>query len=487
MRILFIITTYNRSHYLESLIRQINEDTDHAKTILVYDDYSDEIHANKNQELVSHYNNVVYSNTGKNLGKRGYWKLWDNICKDIWSVKGPDFDYYFILPDDFILNKDFINESIKQYDNIQDDNKICLSLFIEKERVDSTNWVDIKSELVQYGDTHYFKTQWMDMCIIAKRKFFEALEFKVKKVSDTRWKESDVIGSGVGAQLTKRLNKKYSLYHVSNSLCYEEEHKSMMNPNRVSAYNIQNNRRDYTQKVHVGIASIPARENLLKRTIQSLIYQVDKIYVYLNNYINIPEFLKNNPKIEVSCSEDYGDRGDAGKFFAFIKHDNLKGYYFGCDDDLIYPGDYVYTMINAIENNNRKAIIGIHGIILDDVVKDYYRNRSVIACLNKTTVNTFCHLLGTGAIAFHTDTIKVPEKWNKNMADITFGMAAQKQKVPMLCINHEGDWLHYMDPEVTIFDLQKNDCKEQTVLVNTIGWKIHTIEESYKPKLELHV
>ena len=477
MRLLFLITTYNRSYYLKNVVKQIQDNKEHDISIYIYDDHSDVKHRAVNMSFDR--KNITYYCSGQNLGKKGYWKVWDDILKYVKAIS--KFDYYFIIPDDFILTKDFINESIKQYEDINDPNKICLSLFIERERVDSTNWVEGQSELVQFGGTHYYRTQWMDMCAIVKYDFFKALGFNIKKVSESRWAESDVIGSGVGAQITKRLNKENHLYHVANSLCYEEEHESKMNPNRTQSYTPQCNRRDVKSLIHAGIASIPARENLLKRTIQSLIYQVDLIFVYLNNYIEVPEFCKHK-KIIVFRSQDYGDRGDAGKFFQFYKGTpiGIYGYYFGCDDDLIYPGDYIYNMINVIENNNRKCIVGLHGITLKQSVTDYYRDRQVIHCLGTNMSNTFVHLLGTGAMAFHTDTIKLNNQWHKNMADISFGLEAQKQRIPMLCIKHEKDWLRYMDPEETIFDTMKKDCSRQTELVNSIKWKIHTVEDKYK-------
>jgi hypothetical protein len=168
----------------------------------------------------------------------------------------------------------------------------------------------------------------------------------------------------------------------------------------------------------------------------------------------------------------------------------IEGYFFTCDDDIVYPGDYVYNMINHIENNNRKTIIGIHGIILNDIVKDYYRDRKVMACLNTNPTNRFVHILGTGAMAFHTSAIKLSfdPDWlidYKNMGDIHFALRCQQLSIPMLCVKHDGDWLHYQDPKETIFDTHKNDCSKQTELVNNINWKINTIEQQYL--IEQHV
>lgn len=482
-KILVSIPTYDRPYYFEKLIEQIRkarndfditinviDDASTLPTLFIFPDYT-ELNLGK-AILIKHESNY---------GKTKYWKTVNEFFKLIEVI--PEQDYYFYLPDDFTLCDNFFNKAIEMWENINDRDKICLSLFTDKERMQQSNWVEKIPDLIQFNEHHYYRSQWMDMCIISTRKFYEALDFTIKKVNPKRWKDYDAIGSGVGPQITKRLNKDYSLYHVANSLCFEEEHESKMNPNRGQAYTIQCSRRDPTQKVHVGIASIPEREQMLQRTIESLIYQVDKIYVYLNNYKSIPEFLKN-PKIIVCTNECNGDIGDAGKFYSFIgKLDNLNRYIFLCDDDILYPGDYVYHMVNHIENNNRKAVIGLHGVLLEEKVKNYYRDRKVISCLKTSVINKFCDILGTGALAFHASTVQVlPGDYifeYRNMADIHFGISAQKQNVPMLCVKHSGDWLTYMEPENTIFDSKKKNCKMDTQLVNSIKWRVHTIEEQY--------
>jgi len=65
----------------------------------------------------------------------------------------------------------------------------------------------------------------------------------------------------------------------------------------------------------VGVASIPGREVSLAEMIMSLYEQVDEFHVYLNNYDEVQGYLKLRD-INVYRSQDFGDRGDAGKFFA---------------------------------------------------------------------------------------------------------------------------------------------------------------------------
>ena len=49
----------------------------------------------------------------------------------------------------------------------------------------------------------------------------------------------------------------------------------------------------------------------------------------------------------------------------------MKGYCFTVDDDLIYPEDYIETMINGIEKHNNP--VAMHGRCLSDYpVKSYF-------------------------------------------------------------------------------------------------------------------
>ena len=115
----------------------------------------------------------------KNYGKKGYWKTVDELFKLVEVI--PEQDYYFYLPDDFQLCDNFFNKAIHQWENIRDENKICLSLFTDKERMQDKNWVEEIPALIQFNEEHYYRSQWMDMCIISTRKFYEQLDFTIKK------------------------------------------------------------------------------------------------------------------------------------------------------------------------------------------------------------------------------------------------------------------------------------------------------------------
>lgn len=227
-------------------------------------------------------------------------------------------------------------------------------------------------------------------------------------------------------------------------------------------------------KIIAGIASVPNRFNALKNTIASLYNQVDELHIYLNGYKGTYSWMMQ-PKIAVYRSQDYGDRGDAGKFFNAEKS---NGYYFSCDDDLIYPSDYVKKTIEKIELYNRKSIVSYHGRCYNRlVIKSYYKDASrLFHCLHDVRKDEGVHFGGTGVMALHTDTCTItkdilPLKF-MNMADIHIGIFAQKNKIHIKVLSHKAGWIKpqniLRDRENIYMKHRLNDFT-QTQLVNNLG------------------
>ena len=198
-------------------------------------------------------------------------------------------------------------------------------------------------------------------------------------------------------------------------------------------------------KVIVGIASIRSRRSSLKRVIRSLSEQTvkpDKINVYLNDtpYNEIPNFLKKK-NINVFTSQDYGDLGDAGKFFLAGKVES--SYYFSCDDDLNYPPQYIEYMISGIEKYDRKYVVALHGRILKYPVTNFFTDRRILNFKKYQKEDIKAHLPGTGVTAFHSDTLKlsIDDFPVKNMADIWFGLQCQRQGVGIVVLKHQPRWV----------------------------------------------
>jgi len=224
------------------------------------------------------------------------------------------------------------------------------------------------------------------------------------------------------------------------------------------------------EKITAGIASIPQRENALQQTIESVIGQLDTLNVYLNGYEHIPKFLKHE-KIRVFRSQDYGDKGDAGKFFK-----QGRGYNFSLDDDLLYPLEYIDYLIEKIEEYGRKYVVGLHGVIMQKTpVKSYYFGRTQFHFLNELRHDKPVHILGTGVMAFHSDTIKIRYEDFRiaNMADVWVGRLSQAQGVGMMCVAHSNRWVKPISTEDKgIYQSKKKNEKDVTAVVNEIEWAL---------------
>jgi hypothetical protein len=95
-------------------------------------------------------------------------------------------------------------------------------------RTKRPNWSDFTPKIID----NYIQTQWVELDFIAEKKLFEVLNFKINPISKNRWDKDPKLSSGVGHQLTNRLNDLgYTMYHTKVSLVQHGFEKSKMNIN----------------------------------------------------------------------------------------------------------------------------------------------------------------------------------------------------------------------------------------------------------------
>lgn len=107
--------------------------------------------------------------------------------------------------------------------------------------------------------------------------------------------------------------------------------------------------------ITASLATYPPRRDTLLDAVRKIAPQVDVLNIVLNEYTEIPAelsvFVNVNPVIP-----DH-DTKDAGKFY--LKPN--AGYVLLCDDDLVYPDDYVARTVARFEAlKNPKVIGGYH-------------------------------------------------------------------------------------------------------------------------------
>jgi hypothetical protein len=203
------------------------------------------------------------------------------------------------------------------------------------------------------------------------------------------------------------------------------------------------------EKVFAAVCSIPQREKALLSTLGSLLHQVDRVYLYLDNYERPPEYLQSMRRVVVLRSQDHPGLRDNGKFLMFnevlTEQRGAPFYWFTCDDDIIYPSDYVHTMLQHLAFYDRRAVVGLHGVVVDESPKRYFRHRYVYHYEHSTLRHPrLVNNLGTGTVAFHSALFGSidPYAWPQGgMLDIFFSVLCARERIPMVCVPRHAGWL----------------------------------------------
>jgi hypothetical protein len=204
-------------------------------------------------------------------------------------------------------------------------------------------------------------------------------------------------------------------------------------------------------RVIVGIATHKGREETLKRTLESLYKQVDDIHVY------------DNEKESFNAT-------DNGKFH-FLHIYQKPIYALTCDDDLIYPPDYVERMIEGIEKYN--SICTFHGRKLLGKGREYYKGHRSYACLHHFPNDCEIDVSGTGVTGFRTDYFNPTDLWkheHKLMSDVLFAYEASLQGKKIMHLGHKGQWIinQPLPIEKTIYGREFGKAKKQQEICDLI-------------------
>ncbi len=459
-----MITSYNRPRELRWMLSDIvTHRGDWPLKVAVYDDASEEDMSEIRR--ICEDNGFEFVQSPIRNGKRGY----HNWMRAIHRMQRDAPGHYFIcVPDDYRLCEDFFDKAIDLWESIEDPCKVALTC-IRDHRSDPFNscWTPVQAHEVG----RVIETGFVDGTYIAERRYLEKLDYGMPKVHRKTWNWNPDRGSGIGQVISVKLHQAgLKMYSPQQSLVVHTDSPSRMNPRARQAQPLAATHFIEGEAIHdalrsresvtAALASIPSRELLLGKVVDSIIDQVDELCVYLNEYERVPDFL-DRPRVTVARSQDHGNRGDAGKFFWA---GTREGYCLHLDDDIVYPRNYTARMLRAI-GRYPKAVVGLHGIRLQPNATSYYRGRQVFPCRDTVKEDNVVHLIGTGTVAYHSTTINLaPEDFRiPNMADIWLGIAAKEQEVPMVALAHAGGWLCCMEATKghSIFERYKDRDVEQ--------------------------
>lgn len=216
-------------------------------------------------------------------------------------------------------------------------------------------------------------------------------------------------------------------------------------------------RESVVEPIIASLASIPGRRTMLADCVNSLLVQCDQVRVFLNNYPDIPEFLIH-PRVEVCRSQDWDDRGDAGKVF-WLDREKEPGFRLIVDDDLIFPPDFSIALCRKVAEKNKRAIYATHGILIRQPLNNYYDDLSRAATFHfgrELAADRHIHIGATNALCLHSSVINM--RWDDfrycNSADIWLALHAQHNNIEVLTPARPNNWVRenrHEAPEETIY------------------------------------
>lgn len=231
------------------------------------------------------------------------------------------------------------------------------------------------------------------------------------------------------------------------------------------------------------MATIKDRAFLAKRAIESIIGQVDELYLSLNYtheriYDGKPwTDILFDGKIpdKILVSETVNAKGDAERYiqehlYHFL-HSHKPCYFFSVDDDMIYPANYVETLIQGIERHNCPC--SFHGRKIHNPLKNYhhdFKNQTYYGYFNPLGEDRVIDVPGTGVMGWRSDMIDLfYEKFSrKNMADIEVARLAKEQDVKLMVLSHPSGWITPITHSgTTIWDKNSKESKE-TEIINEV-------------------
>lgn len=177
-------------------------------------------------------------------------------------------------------------------------------------------------------------------------------------------------------------------------------------------------------QVWATMATVPERAGARAMAIESLLPQVDRLIVSFGH-----------------------EKGDQVKF---ERCEDAHGVYIlGVDDDLVYPPDYVDTIISGLNEYGDGAVVGFHGFTIGP---DGNRTASY-SPIRGLDERVFVDVLGAGACGFYSDMLPLAARDfpTKNAAMYWAAVKAAKLGLPRVVLPHPDRWFTYIEHRQTMW------------------------------------
>lgn len=190
------------------------------------------------------------------------------------------------------------------------------------------------------------------------------------------------------------------------------------------------------------IATMPSRARTFSKTLNSVLPQVDKLFIFLDGFDEMPPSIRDLPKCHTTMLPKEQNLHASSRFLAprIFGSEAVVCFF---DDDILYPADYIQKIKHALVKYGDRAVVGFHGVIYLPPHRSYVRDRHTYHFAAKVNRDLTVHELGCGTAAFLSSVLLPdPTAWrNHNMNDIFLAAEAVAAGLKMVALKREATWL----------------------------------------------
>jgi hypothetical protein len=217
-----------------------------------------------------------------------------------------------------------------------------------------------------------------------------------------------------------------------------------------------------------GMATMPSRAHTFRAALDTILPQVDRLFVFFDKLDRVPEFVAGIPQIVPLLPAQHGPLGADGKLMGALLTQS-PCLYFCFDDDIRYPLGHVELLASALERHRFDAVVGFHACWFLPPFLSYRENRGVLHFSWALRADALVDELGAGTMAFHNGRFRVdPRSWRYHtMGDLMSALEAARLGLPRVAVRRPKDFLTPLEElqEDSLFRrLIKDDTTETTVM-----------------------
>ncbi len=221
------------------------------------------------------------------------------------------------------------------------------------------------------------------------------------------------------------------------------------------------------------IATMPSRAESFAEVLPRILPQVDRLFVYFDGFSKTLPAIEHEPKIVAFRAEECGNLHCSSRLLP-LTFLNTPSVFVVFDDDILYPPDYVVSLVEGLAGRGGRAIVGFHGNSFTQPFQSYVRDRVCLNFKDHLSIDTEVDELGVGTCAFLTSEFSVDprEFYYNNMDDIFIAIAAKRRGLPRIALRRSGGWLpRHPKPQVESLwrETQKDDSRETSLLAQLIS------------------